>query len=68
MSLFMVLVVAGKIAGTWGPLPYDIAECQRRQADFQSALLEHEKTQSWRVSCEQHEERPRLGSARKEPT
>lgn len=30
LKLFLVLVVQGHVGGTWGPLPYDMAECMAR--------------------------------------
>lgn len=30
MKLFLILFVAGKISGTWGPLPYGLDECEAR--------------------------------------
>jgi hypothetical protein len=33
MKLWFILFHLGKIGGVWGPLPYDMAECQQRAAD-----------------------------------
>ncbi len=30
MKLYLIVYVAGKVIGFTGPLPYDMAECQRR--------------------------------------
>lgn len=42
MKLFLILYAAGKIGGIAGPLPYDLAECQKRAAalnnDFAQAV------------------------------
>lgn len=36
MKLWLILYVGSGVGGTWGPLPYDMAECQRR-ADVMQA-------------------------------
>ena len=42
VDLWMVVIVAGVVAGSIGPLPYNIQECVRR-ADQQNVRLE----QAW---------------------
>lgn len=38
MKLWLVLYVGQQIGGTWGPLPYDMKECQARAADRQATI------------------------------
>ena len=35
MKLWIVLLIANAIGGTWGPLPYDYGECIHRIYDLQ---------------------------------
>lgn len=81
-KLFMILYVAGKIAGTWGPLPYDTAECERRAAEGNAIIAQAKgkpeiiakmkatgataPLEQWEFACEQRTVRPELGE-RKEP-
>lgn len=60
-NLFMLLIVAGKIAGSWGPLPYDMDECLNRQVEFQAALGKHPESKDWRAVCRELPVRPELG-------
>jgi hypothetical protein len=79
MKLWLILYTAQGIGGTWGPLPYDMAECQSRATERMTsvqtaittgrgengdtlppAVIEDIKT--WRLACEEHEERPKLAS------
>lgn len=70
MRLFMILYTATGIGGTWGPLPYDMDECERRRDDAMAELREAERkhpehahrSASWRMSCEFRAERPKLGA------
>lgn len=39
MKIWFVIFVAGKIGGTVGPVPYDMAECQSR-ADAENRKLQ----------------------------
>ncbi len=75
--LWMVLYAGTHVGGTWGPLPYDRAECERRAregnqivAEAQNkpeiiAKMKHMKAsvplRDWRFTCEEHTERPKLG-------
>ena len=34
MKLFMIIVLAGKIGGNAGPLPYDMEECESRALEL----------------------------------
>lgn len=38
MSVWMATIILGKVAATWGPLPYDLAECERRTAVIEADL------------------------------
>lgn len=38
MKLWFVLYIFGKVAGSWGPLPYDMAECEVRVAEKKTEL------------------------------
>jgi hypothetical protein len=78
MNLWMILYTMHGVGGTWGPLPYDMAECERRaaerQADVQITLdtgvskgkavpeVVLDELKHWRVACEWHDERPNLAS------
>lgn len=41
MKLWFVVTIAGNVAATWGPLPYDAAECEVRRLNREIAL-DHE--------------------------
>lgn len=64
MNLFMVLIVAGQVSGTWGPLPYDMGECLSRQVEMQEEFAQHDRTKEWKAVCEWHTKRPQLGEKR----
>ena len=38
MKLWLILHVGSHIGGTWGPLPYDMTECQLRAAERQAYI------------------------------
>ena len=38
MKLFMIIYVMGSVGGYAGPLPYDMVECQKRAAVYESNL------------------------------
>lgn len=38
MKLWLILYTAHGIGGTWGPLPYDMAECQSRAAERMASV------------------------------
>ncbi|MBC2806635.1 hypothetical protein C3Y94_026135 [Rhizobium ruizarguesonis] len=76
MKLWMVLYVGTHIGGTWGPLPYGLAECQTR-AKAQNVQLEQSKKdpatieklkaagrsiENWKFACEASAFRPQLGA------
>lgn len=63
-KLFLILYVAGKIGGTWGPLPYDAVECERRASLLREDIIKHEQMSGWEVSCEHRQVRPELGEAK----
>jgi len=60
-ALYLILIANGAIGGTWGPLPYDEAECWRRATAFVAEAIQHEETSTWRMVCEYHDVRPELG-------
>ena len=75
MDLYLVLALLGKIGGTWGPLPYDLAECERRKADMlvqiEAGLVEHPEANidgasydfsDVHVECRFADARPELGA------
>jgi hypothetical protein len=64
MKLFLILYVSNSIGGTWGPLPYDMAECQSRAIEKNAELQTHEEMKTWTVVCEYRLVRPRLGEKR----
>lgn len=66
VKLYMLLVVAGEIGGTFGPLPYDMAECllraEERAVEVSVAAKEKglpDPGFTWR--CVERAERPQLG-------
>jgi hypothetical protein len=66
MKLFLIIYIAGKIGGVAGPLPYDMAECQRRAASMWSELRPGVRTpmgytrDDVKFSCEMHDTRPKI--------
>ena len=40
MKLFLVIYLHSAVGATFGPLPYDMIECQRRKADLLAHLDE----------------------------
>jgi len=65
--LYMLLMKAGIIVGTFGPLPYGEGECYRRAeeklAELRVALAEHPQI-VWPAPdliCKHSAERPKLG-------
>lgn len=34
MKLWLLLLITGNVGATWGPLPYDLAECRERAAEI----------------------------------
>jgi len=38
MKLWLILYVGTQIGGTWGPLPYDMKECEIRAAERQASI------------------------------
>lgn len=38
MKIWFVLVIFGEVAATWGPLPYDMAECLNRIQEKEAEL------------------------------
>lgn len=76
MDLWLVLVVFGNVGGSWGPLPYDMAECQSRSADMiadiRAGMAEHPDVllkgrtptpADISAHCIEADDRPVLGSA-----
>ena len=37
-NILMVLYSGANVGGTWGPLPYDMAECEVRAAEWQASI------------------------------
>jgi hypothetical protein len=72
MKLWMILWTANTIGGTWGPLPYDMAECMDRKAAGEAefaAIIESKKPGSeklvgWDLECRFSGVRPALGERR----
>lgn len=62
MSLYIVIYAGLLIGGTVGPLPYDMAECQRRIAEFNVKTAGSEM----RFTCEWHAKRPQIAEALKD--
>lgn len=65
LKLWVVLYVAGSVQGTWGPLPYGLAECWDRTAVMMLDLRERSAkhgvdVSEWRLACEYHGVRPAL--------
>lgn len=64
LKLWMVLYLAGVVVGSSGPLPYGMAECERKAAEelrtFDWSLFAEEGFDSddVRISCEFHAEDP----------
>jgi hypothetical protein len=70
LDICKLMTTTARIVGTWGPLPYDMEECQSRLREVQVELAgqiaahagteaaEHAKT--WRFECKQQEGRPPL--------
>jgi hypothetical protein len=40
MKLWLLLVAFGQVGGTWGPLPYDMDQCQRHASDMIAEIHE----------------------------
>lgn len=38
MKLWLILYVGKEMGGSWGPLPYDLAECEVRAADRRASI------------------------------
>lgn len=58
MNLFVVLTIAGKIAGTWGPISQPMDLCQKTIASHNAELAE--LNSDYHMTCEYHEKRPKL--------
>lgn len=62
MKLFVVLTIAGKIAGTWGPISQPIEVCESVLVKHNAELSEINRTNNvdYHMSCEFHPKRPTL--------
>jgi hypothetical protein len=57
MKFWLVLYVAGQVGGSWGPLPYDVAECIERKKPLEQEIayiVEHGKNQVGEAVGEPH--------------
>lgn len=43
MYIYMVVLIMGKVMGSWGPLPYDIVSCNDRVSQINAELLVAER-------------------------
>lgn len=58
---FIIYSGTGLIGGVIGPLPYDLEECHRRVAEYQTkADAKPEISKGMRFACEYHAERPQM--------
>jgi hypothetical protein len=66
MSIYLVVYIAGLVGGSIGPLPYDMAECQRRAETYNAEQgTDHVSPQGWSRDdvlfvCERHSKRPEI--------
>ena len=72
MKLWLILYAGLQVGGTWGPLPYDRAECEKRAEEGNKLIADAERFRkqvetSYTIKgmsfvCEEREERPKLRS------
>jgi len=67
MKLWLVINILGHVAGSAGPLPYDINECHSRAAELQAECHDNAKVPfkctDMAFTCEWHDARPADESA-----